>query len=773
MMTIRLTRLASSLLAISLLFGAGVCRGQLRPPGLSVLSADVQIDKVPNEAHTHLERAAALLSEGEFVEATETLMSLTEEYGDRLIALPSADGGDFQRYVPLRRFVHWRLATLPSEQSAALVIYRQRVDELTRRWYESARANRDTTLLVRIVEEFFPSTVGDDALWLLGELALDAGHYNAARRYWESLHSALRAAFTLEDKRWRVGVPIWMVADQAERSAGWDQVQEELSEKNVTVPWLVYPDTDKSLAEIRARLTLVSILEGARQRAKCELDILRRTAPKAVGILAGRSVNYVDALSELFVESDRWPAHPAPMDWTTFAGSFTRQHIFAGITQIHPQPSWRRQIKGHHESLAIDLQVEREFGVPASRAGESSASRLRSIPVVHKDTVYVADGDRVRAFSISTGASASPVAEDGEIYPLEAPPPGRPIISGRLGTPRFTMSIADHCVFTRLGSPLTMRVARNSNTQQSAPGYLVGIDTHTHKLVFRAEPEDGSWSFDGAPVAGAAKVYVVMRHSSVTPELHVACFDSSSQELQWRTMVCAAQSLGRGQVDEVTHTLLTMDDDTIYVNSNLGIVAAIDRNSGRMRWATRYPRAGAESANAYEPAWHVQRDLNPCLLHQSVLYTAPTDCEPIFAIDATTGQLIWQTQFPAGTLDAVHLLGIAGNHLIAAGKRLWWIDRRSGELSSGVADNPFPPSGRADVVGIGRGVLTGTSILWPVRGEEDGIVVIDQQTGRLVSQPIWLGATDVSAGHLVVGRDRLLVASSEELVALPIVRGAK
>jgi hypothetical protein len=43
----------------------------------------------------------------------------------------------------------------------------------------------------------------------------------------------------------------------------------------------------------------------------------------------------------------------------------------------------------------------------------------------------------------------------------------------------------------------------------------------------------------------------------------------------------------------------------------------------------------------------------------------------------------------------------------------------------------------------------------------------------LVSQPIWLGATDVSAGHLVVGRDRLLVASSEELVALPIVRGDK
>ena len=754
-----------------LLLAAGVCRGQLRPAELSALAADVQLDKIPSEAHTHLERAGALLSAGESVEATEILISLTDEYGDRLIALPSAGDDEFQRFIPLRRYVHWRLANLRGEQSAALAIYRQRVDGLARRWYESGRANRDAALLVRVVEEFFPSTAGDDALWLLGELALDAGHYNAARRYWEALHPALRAAFTLEDKAWRVGVPIWMVADEAERSAGWDQVQERLSETNVTVPWLVYPDTDKLLADIRARLVLVSILEGASQRAKYELEILRRTAPQAGGVLAGKSVNYVDALSELLVESDNWPAHPAATDWGTFAGSFTRQHMAAEITEIHPQPSWRRRIEGRHDPLEFDLQVESEFGVPAARAGESLAGRLSSIPVVHKDTVFISDGDRLRAFSISTGASASPAAEDGEIYPLAALPRARSTFSGRLGTPRFTLSIADDCVFTRLGSPVTMRVARNSNTQQSAPGHLVGIDVRTHKLVFRADPADGSWSFDGAPVAAAARVYVVMRHSSVTPELHVACFDLSSQELQWRTLVCAAQSLGRGQVNEVTHTLLTMDDDTIYVNTNQGIVAALQRDDGRLRWASRYPRVGGESANFYQPAWHMQRDLNPCLLHQSVLYTAPTDCEQIFALDATTGQLIWQTQFPAGTLDAVHLLGVAGNQLIAAGKRLWWIDRRTGELSSAVAENPFPRHARADVVGVGRGALAGNAILWPVRGEEDGVFVVDQQTGRLLSQPIWLGETGVSAGHLVIGGDRLLVAGAEELVALPIVRG--
>ncbi len=308
------------------------------------------------------------------------------------------------------------------------------------------------------------------------------------------------------------------------------------------------------------------------------------------------------------------------------------------------------------------------------------------------------------------------------------------------------------------------------------PGYLAGIDVDTQKLVFRVEPDrdepaDVLWSFDGAPVADGTYVYVVVRNSALTPETYVACYQVSRQELAWRTRVCAAQSLGRGQVDEVTHTLLTMDEDTIYINSNQGIVAALRREDGRTRWAIRYPRMGAEAANVYEPAWHVQRDLNPGLLHEGILYVAPTDCEQIFALDATTGQMIWQTQFPAGALDAVHLLGVAGNHLIATGKRLWWIDRRTGELSSAVNQNPFPGGRRPGLVGMGRGVLAGTDILWPVRGEEDGIFVIDQETGRLVSQPIWLGATGVSAGHLVVAGDRLLVASREELVALPIVCG--
>ncbi len=388
-----------------LLLMAGVCPAQLRLPELSSLSPDVQINVVPGEAQTHLERASALLSEGEFVEATETLMSLADEYGDRLIAMPSTSGGDFQRYVPLRRYIHWRLATLPKEQRGALEIYRQRVDGLAGQWYESARANRDVDLLNRVVEQFFPSTVGDDALWTLGELALDSGHYNAARRYWESLHPALRAGFTLEDKSWRLGVPVWMVAEHAARSATWDQVGERLEETVATIPWLAYPDTDKPLAGIRARLILVSILEGATQRAQYELELLRRTAPQAAGVLAGRQVNYVDALSALLGESDLWPAERLPADWVTFAGSFDRQRVVPKIVEIYPQPIWRHEIQSRYDAELFDLEVERDFGVPDTRAGEPVAGRLVSVPIVYHDTVFVSDGDRIRAFSVPTGAA--------------------------------------------------------------------------------------------------------------------------------------------------------------------------------------------------------------------------------------------------------------------------------------------------------------------------------------------------------------------------------
>ena len=45
---------------------------------------------------------------------------------------------------------------------------------------------------MRVVDELFCSTWGDDALLALGELALERADYAAARRSWEQISPLLR-----------------------------------------------------------------------------------------------------------------------------------------------------------------------------------------------------------------------------------------------------------------------------------------------------------------------------------------------------------------------------------------------------------------------------------------------------------------------------------------------------------------------------------------------------------------------------------------------------
>ena len=164
------------------------------------------------------------------------------------------------------------------------------------------------------------------------------------------------------------------------------------------------------------------------------------------------------------------------------------------------------------------------------------------------------------------------------------------------------------------------------------------------------------------------------------------------------------------------------------------------------------------------------RDLTPCIWHAGRLFVAPGDCDGVLALNAASGQVLWSTDLPQGALDATQLLGVAGNHLIASGRRLWWFDVQNGRVSGNVQENPFPREPAATLAGFGRGLLVGSQIFWPVRDPEDRILVFDAASGAITRQPIELSAIEVSAGNLVAGRGYLLVAGPQELVALRVVQ---
>jgi outer membrane protein assembly factor BamB len=353
----------------------------------------------------------------------------------------------------------------------------------------------------------------------------------------------------------------------------------------------------------------------------------------------------------------------------------------------------------------------------------------------------------------------------GEIFNGELPgtPPIRPGSRG-LGAPRFTMTVHDGKLFARMGSPIT---SRPLESLEGRSGYLVCLDLAAEgrllwRLPDKSMPEDQKWAFDekwsfeGSPVVWGSDVYVAMRKSDVRPQAHVACFDVETRRLRWRTMICAAETPGGGQTDEITHNLLTLNQGVLYANTNLGTVAALSARDGRMLWATLYTRARKGGADGQDKrAAHYYRDLNPCVYDGGRLLVAPSDCASIFALDAASGEMLWESQLPE---DVVHLLGVGHGNLLASGDWLWWIDARQGKVLRRWPDTT--------PLGYGRGILMGDQVIWPTR---DALYVFDQEVKgpmRTLRDPIPLAEGRQSGGgNLVAAGDVLLIATADQLFA--------
>jgi outer membrane protein assembly factor BamB len=757
------------------MFSTSVCstaRAQWSQSTPGDLSATVRVEEPEPAARALLQRASAHLAEKQWDDAVETLRQVIQQAGGRLYRL------DDHHYIPLTDYCQMQLAAMPPE---ALAIYRGRVDASAKRWYDEGITARDPALLQRVIDELFVSSWGDSALLAEGEIALEAGDYQQARWCWERISPELRSADDL---------PLWLTlrakqraaqavaADQSPASAEANRSGNAAGSSKENAPsarWLAYPDTKLNLADIRARLVLVSILEGATARARIELEELNRRQPNARGTIGGREGPYSELLGRQLALAETRPAPPPQTTWPTFGGSPERSTHAAVVSPIRG-PIWEIPLVDG-EPWKADISIIRGFGLPEHRVGEEQMALLSFHPLVVGRTVLFNSLDKIYAFDLHTGNPTWPLPpgikdrDSGEIYSgtRDQPAAGRTDFGNlfrTLGVPRFTMTVVGNRLYARLGSPITSRPPESGFS--TGYSYLVCLDLAAEgRLMWRVPPapkEDDRWAFEGSPLSDGNNVYVAMRYSDVRPQEHVACFDAQTGVMRWRRLVCTAESPARGQVEEVTNNLLTLAHDTLYLNTNLGAVAALSTADGRIRWVSLYPRSGKSLTDVPDAADHFYRDLNPCVYSRGSLFVAPTDYEGILALDAATGELLWASD---RTRDVVHLLGVGGNNLIASGRRLWWLNVDSGKVVYFWPDHATASS-------YGRGALVGDEVYFPTRTE---LHVFRQAVERPgpngaaptveIREPVRLDMMDppTSGGNLVAAAGYLLVATPRKLVA--------
>jgi outer membrane protein assembly factor BamB len=716
------------------------------------------LTELDSSGAAHLERARRFLAESQWEEAVEAIRRVQEGSGENLIRVePPQPVAGFERFVPAATYCQWRLAALAKEAPPALAHYRRLVDPLAEQWHRTGTANRDAAALTRVVEQAFASSLGDDALLRLGDLALERGEPAAARAAWQ-----------------RIRPEFGRFADEA------------------------YPDSDLPAADVQSRLVIASILEGSLERAGRELEALSRTAPDASGTIAGHSGKYAELLAALLDDAKAWPPREAPVGWPTLAGNLRRNGTAGGDVDIAGRPLWTFNLPKLHSDREL-------IGAGRLRAGDDGKALLSYHPVVVGRTVLVRCDARQRSYVIALDLAsgselwrvdyrrtvrrpAAAESDDDAEGPLEVSD-AHADSARHVGVARYTLSVHGNEAFVRMGSPITSPAARRRDLWLAKDqGFLLGLDLPAQGKPlegFPIRPESAAWSFEGAPISAGGLLYAAMRRTDgARSQFYVAAFELQttaaavddeddnarpSGRLKWRTRVCSSATLGSDQ-DEISHLLLSLAGGTLYLNTNAGAVAALDAADGRLRWVVRYPRAVFKSGDPDRGEQQFFRDLTPCLLHKDLSIVAAADCDRLFAVDAASGRLAWALP-PGAAADAVHLLGVGNGTLLASGDWLYWIDADTGRLLT-----QFPQAGPAGAGqaapsprGLGRGVLAGGHVYYPTR---ETIYVFDQRPVRTdfgwqprLVREIPLVPRGVTGGNLVIAEGVLLIATGERLVA--------
>lgn len=696
-------------------------------------------------AETLLRNAAGHAEGGKWAEAIGIYQRVIEQYGDKVARLPrdladpaapaaAADDQDFVLFVDLRAYCQRILAGLPPEARA---LYRDRVDAQAERWWRQGRDGRDPEPLRLVVERAFCSSWGDDALELLGDMAFQDGRFAEALALYRRL-----------------------VADDPDDKSAF-----------------VHPDPSVDLARVAAKKLLCRAAAGVAVAVPgADLDAFAQRFPGAEGSLAGRKGPLVEILTEAMKADHLAPPDQGDQRWPTFAGAPSRSHVPAESVDAGSL-QWRAPLERINPA-----RPGNPYGLrpAAPNAPATSAQLLGYHPIVVGDQVIVGDGRRIMAYNLGDRADddgdRSMTVEPAWRYDPEGdgaiPQARQPVWV----LPRHTLTAVGDRIYARMGVA-TPPVFMGMNRMVGEGTSIVALDRSrpgdkrlwTKRAVELTLPDrparEGaprSVNFEGTPVADDQSVYAAITDRREQTATYVAGFDAADGSLRWIRYLGAASSendpfMGMGGMGfgglggaDPGHRLLSLEGSVLYYQTNLGALAALDAETGAILWVATYPRREAGRGGGA-----VDRDLNPAVVHDGLVFIAPADADAIFAFDAWTGRLKWRTDPIPDEVKISHLLGVARGRLVATGDRVLLFDVRDGKLL-----RAWPDSGTRE--GFGRGLLAGDRIYWPTRNE---IEVLSQLDGGRAAPPIKLAETyRTTGGNLVAGDGYLIVAQNDALV---------
>jgi outer membrane protein assembly factor BamB len=248
-------------------------------------------------------------------------------------------------------------------------------------------------------------------------------------------------------------------------------------------------------------------------------------------------------------------------------------------------------------------------------------------------------------------------------------------------------------------------------------------------------------SFTTPALVVGRKVFAAGWYQAGTINSVVVALDLLTGEPLWHQLIASNQmeltmfgEMGR----EPFGSVLAEREGTVYVVTNLGAVAALEGQTGRILWVSTYDSIPVESGEGQRsPPREIVWGVNPPLFLGEILVVTPRDSYDLYAFDASAkaagerrpGRILW-TYSNAGR-DLRDLLGFNGGIAYFTGPGgVQGLDLR--DVPEGGKPRKLPTLIHWNTEGVeGRGALTEAGVVVAAAAPGGGVAAAGLSEGRL------------------------------------------
>lgn len=716
--------------------------------------------KTEPDLESRLERARLFAEEGTYNHASTLWQNVLNQSGDTLI---TRDG---RTYVSLAEDVERTIAKLPK---AGLRIYRITADGEAQAILADGVGDKEEQALAEVVRKYFVSSLGDDAAYKLGCIALDNYDFvGASRLFRKILENHPDPSVPLSNVWMRLAVATAHLGDIRSAREALSKAEKVIGEKPpAEVFELVRADIEQA-GESAVRVASSSqdwpmamgnparsgqmraLSDGATTATltrmwgyQFPLDFNSNSLRQDQVYLSrayGRSRQPIEISTDEKSLIKKWkskewrPAHQLLMADGRVYFKTGNDLTCWNMEGESDKPVWRTAWANRFE---VD-SMTRMLQMMMARMGNTGSPAMLNRPASEVEIMLF--GDRIhQSMSISRGTIFSIEGKQYAKQVSQRPSPTNRNVNWNYGVvPRRTRKNWLAAYDARTGKALWHRSA--ADNQEDSESEAAG------DVGFMAAPVPyGNLLLAPVSDGGTLWLYALARQNG---------------ETVWRTYLCDEPSGGCKPWSPVG---LSVDGRDVYLLCGAGVFFAIDATTGTIRFAVRYERVAPDNNTAYRRFGYTAPTLSldkgweddVAIPYRNALVVMASDSDKLFAVDRRTGEFLWDS--PRTPLDhtAEYAVGVTqdGGFIVGGKNCVRRYDIITGLLKwQTVVESSY-----------GRAMLTADAVYVPVKNT---IVRLDVKDGSVDSQATVSLTSDDPVGNLYSDGEKIWVAGANKIYAL-------